>query len=68
MQYKDGAGHWTLAGAGAYPGATTITAGVLRIANGAALGATSAGTTVFDGGTLELFQWHPGLRAAHDFR
>ena len=51
---KDGAGRWTLSGPGTYSGATTISAGALRIADGAALGTTGAGTTVYGGGALEL--------------
>ncbi len=48
-------GVWVLAGANTYAGATTVASGaVLRVADSAALGDTSSGTTVADGGTLML--------------
>lgn len=50
---KDGAGRWAVAGASSYTGATTISAGTLRITNGGALGSAAVGTTVL-GGSLEL--------------
>ena len=51
---KDGAGRWVIGGNGTYVGATTVSAGVLRIGAGNALGSTAAGTTVYGGATLEL--------------
>lgn len=51
---KDGAGRWTIGGAGTYGGITTVEAGYLRITNGAALGLAAAGTTVFGGASLEV--------------
>lgn len=51
---KDGAGRWTLSGAGSYAGTTNVLAGVLRVGNANALGTTAAGTTVAGGGTLEV--------------
>ena len=50
---KNGAGRWTIAGASAYIGDTTINAGSLRVTNATALG-TVAGTTTVYGGALEL--------------
>ena len=40
--------------ANTYTGATTVTAGVLRVSHGGALGDTASGTTVADGAALEL--------------
>jgi fibronectin-binding autotransporter adhesin len=51
---KEGAGTATLSGASTYTGATTISNGVLRIANSAGLGATNGGSTVRSGAALEL--------------
>ena len=51
---KNGTGTWTLAAANTYAGATSITAGILKVANANALGATSSGTTINTGGTLDL--------------
>ena len=51
---KTGTGNLTLAGANTYSGATNINSGTVRITNAAALGATSTGTTVASGATLEL--------------
>ncbi len=49
-------GHGTLifTNANTYRGATTISQGILEISDSQALGATTAGTTVVQGGTLEL--------------
>ena len=44
----------TLTAANTYGGETTINAGTLKIQNAGALGNTASGTTVNDGGTLEL--------------
>jgi autotransporter-associated beta strand protein len=43
-----------LSGANTYTGSTTISAGVLKASNAAALGATSTGTTVANGAALEI--------------
>ncbi|MBU6222890.1 MAG: autotransporter-associated beta strand repeat-containing protein, partial [Planctomycetes bacterium] len=51
---KSGAGTATLAGANSYTGATTITAGTLKLGSATALGSTDAGTTVSAGGALDL--------------
>ncbi len=51
---KSGTSTWTLAGPSTYSGVTTISAGVLRIANGLALGNATSGTTVASGSTLEI--------------
>ena len=51
---KAGTGTLTLTGANTYAGLTTVSAGTLRIENGSALGASSAGTVVQDGATLEF--------------
>jgi fibronectin-binding autotransporter adhesin len=51
---KDGAGTATLTGASTFTGATTISNGVLRIANNTGLGTTAAGTTIRSGAALEL--------------
>ncbi|HYG78294.1 MAG TPA: autotransporter-associated beta strand repeat-containing protein [Planctomycetota bacterium] len=51
---KGGSGTLVLSGANSYLGATTVTAGTLRIAHSSALGATAAGTTVQDGAALEV--------------
>lgn len=51
---KADAGTWVLSGDNPYTGATTINAGVLKIAHANALGSTDAGTTVASGATLGL--------------
>jgi autotransporter-associated beta strand protein len=51
---KAGSGTLTFSGVNTYTGTTTVSAGVLNIQNDAGLGATSAGTTVSNGATLEL--------------
>ncbi|MBA4015748.1 MAG: hypothetical protein C0483_01025 [Pirellula sp.] len=51
---KSGLGTQVLTGANTYTGATVVTAGILSIGNGTALGTTGAGTTVMFGGSLEL--------------
>jgi autotransporter-associated beta strand protein len=54
---KAGSGLWTLSGANSYSGLTTVSAGGLRITNGAALGDTGSvtATSVANGARLELF-------------
>jgi autotransporter-associated beta strand protein len=51
---KNGAGTTILSASNTYAGATTISVGTLEIANAAALGATSTGTTVESGAQLSL--------------
>ncbi len=51
---QNGAGTLTLGGANTYAGATSVTAGMLSISNGAALGGTTQGTSVSSGATLAL--------------
>jgi fibronectin-binding autotransporter adhesin len=51
---KAGTGTLTLSGTNTYSGLTTVSAGILNIQNAAALGATTAGTTVTSGATLQL--------------
>ncbi|OYV07536.1 MAG: hypothetical protein CFE26_00475, partial [Verrucomicrobiales bacterium VVV1] len=51
---KSGAGTWVLSGANTYTGATTISAGVLRITRNTSLGTTAAGVTVASGSGLEI--------------
>ncbi len=51
---KNGAGTLVLSGANTYTGNTEVGSGILRITNDLALGATSQGTNVRDGATLEL--------------
>ncbi|MGL4315480.1 MAG: autotransporter-associated beta strand repeat-containing protein [Pseudomonas sp.] len=51
---KDGAGSLTLSGANSYSGTTTVSAGVLNIQHGSALGTTAGGTSVSSGAALEL--------------
>jgi autotransporter-associated beta strand protein len=43
-----------LSGANTYSGVTSVTAGILNLKNSAALGATSAGTTVTSGAVLQI--------------
>ncbi len=51
---KTGAGTLALTASNAISGAVTVSAGILRVDNDGALGATSAGTTAGSGGTLQL--------------
>ena len=51
---KNGTGMMVLSGTNSYTGATTVSAGVLNIQNGLALGTTAVGTTVSSGSTLQL--------------
>ena len=51
---KQGAGTLTLSGSNTYSGVTRIAAGTLSITNSTALGATTGGTTVSAGATLQL--------------
>lgn len=51
---KVGAGTLTISGANSYSGLTTISAGVVNIQSGSALGSASFGTTVAAGAALEL--------------
>jgi fibronectin-binding autotransporter adhesin len=51
---KNLAGTLTFTGANAYSGATLVSAGVLNIQNGSALGAASGGTTVSSGAALQI--------------
>lgn len=51
---KDGTGTLTLNAANTYTGATTVSAGVLNVRNATGLGTTAGGTTVSNGGTLQL--------------
>lgn len=51
---KQGDGTLVLAGINDYPGNTTVSAGALRVASAAALGATSSGTTVQNPETARL--------------
>lgn len=51
---KTGSGTLILAGANTYTGATTITAGALRIKNATGTGTTAGGVTVSSGAALEL--------------
>jgi fibronectin-binding autotransporter adhesin len=51
---KSDPGTWTLAGANAYTGATTINEGTLKIENNTALGSTAGGVTVAGGAALAL--------------
>jgi autotransporter-associated beta strand protein len=51
---KEGAGTLILTETNTYTGATSVNAGTLAITDAGALGASSAGTTVNTGGTLDL--------------
>jgi len=51
---KLGSGTLTLSGGSGYTGATTITAGVIRVTNATGLGTTAGGVTVASGAALEL--------------
>jgi len=51
---KNGAGTWTLSGTNTYAGATTITAGTLKLGNVSALSSTSGSTSVTAGAVLDL--------------
>lgn len=51
---KTGSGTNTLSGVNTYGGQTTVSAGVLAVLNGAALGATASGATVSSGAALQL--------------
>nr|WP_233503434.1 autotransporter-associated beta strand repeat-containing protein [Sphingomonas psychrotolerans] len=49
-----GSGTTILTGANTYTGTTAVSAGILNIRNGGALGSSAGGTTVFTGAALEL--------------
>lgn len=51
---KVGTGTWTLSGANTYIGATTISAGTLKLGNAAALGTVAGGVSVTNGAALDL--------------
>jgi autotransporter-associated beta strand protein len=51
---KQGAGRLSLSGSNTYAGLTVVSAGTLRISNANSLGATSAGTTVNSGASLDF--------------
>ncbi len=51
---KLGSGTFTLSGSNSYSGTTTINAGTVVLQNSAALGATTGGTSVASGATLQL--------------
>ncbi|MGC3968183.1 MAG: autotransporter-associated beta strand repeat-containing protein [Pirellulales bacterium] len=51
---KTTAGTLVLDTANAYTGLTTVTAGILHVMNGGALGSAAAGTSVADGATLQI--------------
>jgi autotransporter-associated beta strand protein len=51
---KAGAGVLVLSGANTYDGATTVNAGLLRLANNSALGTSAGATTVNDGASIGL--------------
>jgi autotransporter-associated beta strand protein len=51
---KDGTGTLTLSGTNTFTGLTTVSAGILNIQNGSALGATTVGTVVLSNATLQL--------------
>lgn len=56
---KTGAGTLVLSGANTYDGATTVSAGVLRLGNHSALGTTAGATTVNSGGELDCATYDP---------
>ena len=49
-----GSGTLILSGANSYSGTTTVSSGILQLANSSALGITAAGTIVQNGGALDL--------------
>jgi autotransporter-associated beta strand protein len=51
---KNGAGSAVFSASNSYAGTTTVNAGALTISHASALGATSAGTTVASGATLQM--------------
>ncbi len=51
---KAGDGEMLLSGANTYKGITRVDAGVLQVQNASALGTAGIGTTVLDGGTLDI--------------
>ena len=51
---KNGPGTMRITSAGTYSGAVTVGGGLLAAGTDTALGATSGGTTVLDGGTLQI--------------
>jgi outer membrane autotransporter protein len=51
---KSGLGTLILSGTNTYTGLTSVIAGILNIQNGSALGATTSGTTISSGATLQL--------------
>jgi autotransporter-associated beta strand protein len=63
---KAGAGTLALGGASSYTGSTAVNAGTLLIANGAALGATSGGTTVALGAQLRLNATNSGFTVGNE--
>jgi autotransporter-associated beta strand protein len=52
---KDGSGLLVLSGANSFTGATTVSAGVLKIGNASALGTVAGGTTVASGAALQIY-------------
>ncbi|MEI6193071.1 MAG: autotransporter-associated beta strand repeat-containing protein, partial [Verrucomicrobiota bacterium] len=51
---KSGTSQLTLSGANSYSGATTVSAGTVKLGNAAALGTTAGGTTLSSGAVLDL--------------
>ncbi len=51
---KTGSGNWTLAGANAYDGLTTVSQGILNVRSNTALGSTAGATTVAAGASLQI--------------
>src|SRR6185295_13478786 len=51
---KDGTGTLTLSGTNTYTGVTTLTTGVIRVQNNAALGTVAGATTVASGSAIEI--------------
>ncbi|OYU95156.1 MAG: hypothetical protein CFE21_12680 [Bacteroidetes bacterium B1(2017)] len=51
---KQDAGTWTLSGANTFIGATTISAGILKLNNASALGTTAGSTSITSGASLDL--------------